>query len=435
MSDWKEKLKQRTDVSHAKRRLPGGMWSSAALLMQKDNIRVSERQILDAVHEDPVFYACLSLIASKVADTDVYTVNSSGEKDLNHPVNDVIQNPNPFHTKFTFFWLLTVYLLSTGSCYIYVQEDGTLLPLSNRQITHKGGKNYVIKLWNTDRREGKLGENLAKVRLPDVREPYLTGAGYGSAIGGELDISKAAREHESAVLHNNARPDMFINFEGVNDDEIKRVQQAWSQKHRGPEGSGQVAFMNAANLSVETLNTSFSDLGLIDLREYSSDVKRRTFGIPPELLGQVENSNRATIESAFYLFSKTVLEPKLNLILSALNTALIPILTNDNVKLECEDVVPEDKDRKMEAMDKFPQAFTVNEARVTAGFEPIEGGDIPLEQGAEEFLPEEKSNPVRKEPLRRKLKDEVPALNSGIPEELHLSDLHRDLIKQENRCE
>lgn len=429
MSSWVQKIKNKAEIVQKKRSIPGGAFGAASILMQKDNIKLSERQILDAVHEDPVFYACLSLISSKIASTDIYVVDQDGQRDRTHSIQQLIEDPNYFHSKFTFFWLLSVYLLSTGSCYLYIQDDGSILPLSSRQITHQGGRDYVIKLWNSDRRKGRLGDNLAKVRLPDVREPYLTGSGYGSSAGAELDISRAAREHESAVLHNNARPDMLVNFDGVSEEQFNAVKQAWKNEHKGSQKSGKIGFFNSAGVSVETLNTSFRDLGFIDLRKHSSDVIRKSFGIPPELLGQVENSNRATIEAAFYLFSKNVLEPKLKLIISALNSNLIPMITDEKIKLSFENVVPEDKDRKMSAMQAFPNAFTVNEARRIAGYKEVEGGDVPLSQEVErmDIKEEEKSQkPINKEPLTRK----IPALNNGIPEDLHLTDLVEELTQK-----
>ena len=437
MSDWVEKLNKLNKNSVNKRSFPGGAWNAATFLMQRDNVGINQREILDAVHEDPVFYSCLSLIASKIAATDIYPVNSEGEIERDHPLQELIDNPNSFHSKFTFLWLLSVYLLATGSCYLYVQADGSVLPLSNRQITHRGGKDYLVKLWSGDSRQARLGDNLAKIRLPDVREPYLSGAGYGTSLGGEIDISRAAREHESSVLHNNARPDMLVNFEGINEEQLAQVRNSWNSTNRGPKNSGKTAFSNGGGLDVKTLNTSFQDLGFIDLRQYSADVKRRTFGIPPELLGQVENSNRATIEAAFYLFAKNVLEPKLKLILSSINSGLLPLLDDvDDVKLDCEDVVPENKDRKLSAMEKFPKAFSINEARRAAGYKPVEGGDVSLasESDSLRVLKSLHGKEKQKSRSRKKLlKEEIPALNSGIPEDIHLYDLTTELNKKQEK--
>lgn len=422
---WHKEIPKRWDRAIFNRQVPSSVNTGTRLLMtlmQKDNRGLSEEEILDAVHDNPLFYAGISLIASQVASTDIYPV-VEGEIDRGHDVAQKLRHPNRFHTEYTFKWIITAYLMALGTAYIYQMDGGSLLPVPPKDVTHLGGLKYHVRLYGNTPKKAVLGENFVKLRLPDLREPYISGSGYGTACASELDIAKAASDHESAVLHSGARPDSIVTIEGATDEQLKKVEEDWNRSHQGANNSGKTGFTNGEGLSIQTLNTSFSDLGFIDLRKYSADVIRQSLGIPPELLGQVENSNRATIEAAFYVFAKGTLEPKLAQIISALNKDLIPLITDDkSVILEHEDVVPEDKEFKKDMMSTFPQAYTINEARELSGDRPVAGGDRPLE-GEQELVIEDEQAPTPERTISKR--SEIPL--NGKADDLILQDLHYDL--------
>ena len=48
------------------------------------------------------------------------------------------------------------------------------------------------------------------------------------------------------------------------------------------------------------------------MRKFLRDTIYQTYGIPPEVLGIIENSNRATADAAMYIYGILVLTPRLN---------------------------------------------------------------------------------------------------------------------------
>jgi HK97 family phage portal protein len=408
-------------------RIFGGL---QVLLLDKSNPEMNERQMLDEFHRSPIFYACVSLIASQVAQADIHVVQG-GEINLQHELCKKLDNPNQFHTRYTFLWLLMAHLLTTGNAYILVLENGDLIPISPDKVTHKTNLSYNVE-FGYQMKSATLGVDLVKITMPDLREPYISGTGYGSTLGREIDISKAAQQHELATLKNNARPDLLVNLQGVQPNDLKSIKESWDRGHRGTDNSGKTAFMSAQGMTAITLGSSFKDLGFIDMREFSNDTIRRTFGIPPELLGKSENSNRSTAETAYYIFAMTVLKPRVLHLVSELNKNLLPLITKDrSVRLGFSEVVPDDKEFNLRVMQTFPTAFTINDVRKLAGFKPIIGGELPsTTQFAEELeeIPEAEQSRRANKPL-------IPMLSIGsMPEELWIAQIEREMKQSKTKC-
>jgi len=106
------------------------------------------------------------------------------------------------------------------------------------------------------------------------------------------------------------------------------------------------------------------------------------FRVSKTILGTAESdTNRATAETADYVFSKRTIKPKMLLIVSYINEYLVPRY-GENLYLTFIDPVPEDKAARTDEMQKAVGSMPVmtqNEARKNfLGLGPITGGDVLL---------------------------------------------------------
>ena len=77
------------------------------------------------------------------------------------------------------------------------------------------------------------------------------------------------------------------------------------------------------------------------------------FGVPREIMGITENSNRATADSAQYIYAKNVLMPRIRAREEAINKQLLPLF-GDGLVWRFDPVVPFDKDfNKAKALDAY----------------------------------------------------------------------------------
>ena len=97
--------------------------------------------------------------------------------------------------------------------------------------------------------------------------------------------------------------------------------------------------------------------------------------MPPELFGKLSSSNRATIDSAEFLFAKHTIEPRLAFILDELEPFCVDAFGLAPDTLRYESPVAEDVTQALECVKARPTAFTDNEVRALAKHKPAPGKD------------------------------------------------------------
>ena len=135
------------------------------------------------------------------------------------------------------------------------------------------------------------------------------------------------------------------------------------------------SFFLPGRVKIDRIGSEYKDLGMNELRKMSRDTILQVYGLSPEVLGVIENSNRATIQAAERFVFKHVIVPKLEIIKDAFNNNLAPEF--GNVKLDFVSPIKEDKEEQIQVMKATPWAFTADEHRQAAGLPKLpEGGDI-----------------------------------------------------------
>jgi HK97 family phage portal protein len=210
---------------------------------------------------------------------------------------------------------------------------------------------------------------------PDPENPYGRGVGVAEALSDELDTDEFASKRTKAFFNNGALPDTIVVLSGAAKEEVERVEASWRGKFQGFWNSGRTQFTNAPNIDVKRLDTTFKDMDLVDLRKQQRDTVIQVFGVPPEVLGVIENSNRATIDSAFFLYASTVLVPRLDRLKAELNAKLVPMF-GDGLELDYESPVPADREFALKVMQLRNTAFTDNEIRDLAKLPAVAGKDV-----------------------------------------------------------
>ena len=119
-----------------------------------------------------------------------------------------------------------------------------------------------------------------------------------------------AAKHMKAFFYNRARPDIIVSGKGLRETRDKAPEQDWIQKLQGFWRTFKPYFISG-EVKVDVIAQNFEHLQLMELRKHVHDTVMQVEGLPPELQGVIENSNRATIDSADYLFSRWTLVPRL----------------------------------------------------------------------------------------------------------------------------
>lgn len=160
--------------------------------------------------------------------------------------------------------------------------------------------------------------------MPNPNDPYR-GLGPVQAILTDLDSVRYSTEWQRNFFLNSAEPGGVIEVpETLGDREYDRLREQWDSGHRGVQKAHRVALLEAG---AKWNGTSFSqrDMQFAELRGVGRDVIMEAFGFPKPILGITEDVNRANAEAAEYLFSKWLVEDRLDRWKDWLNFDILPM--------------------------------------------------------------------------------------------------------------
>lgn len=216
--------------------------------------------------------------------------------------------------------------------------------------------------------------NMLWFRDPSVENPYGRGVGAGRALADELDTDENAAKHVSSFFYNRAMPDMLVGIEGADPDALERAKAKFVDDHEGVIKAHRSAFVGG-KVTVTKLDTSFKDMDLINVRKFSGrDVVIQSLGLSPEMLGILDNSNRATVTEARAMFCENVIIPRLDLVCATLQQ--FAEMFDERLIVAFEDPTPDDLKTILEVAKVNPGTRTENEWRALQGLPAVDGGDV-----------------------------------------------------------
>lgn len=210
------------------------------------------------------------------------------------------------------------------------------------------------------------------IRDPDPANPYTRGVGYGKALADELEADEYASKTVRQLFFNRAQPDFLVFPKGeqatMAKSELLRFEQDWVNRLQGYWRAWKPYFLNR-EVGVHEFEKNFEHLQFTELRNAMRDIVGQTLGIPPELQGIVENSNRATIEAALLIFARIALVPRLEFWRSYYQTCLIPEY-DERLIIDYVTPVTEDREFHLKVATAAPWAMDGNEWRALMGHPP-----------------------------------------------------------------
>jgi SPP1 gp7 family putative phage head morphogenesis protein len=242
-----------------------------------------------------------------------------------------------------------------------------------RSLPSPDDMHYGIQFGRSGKVDKVPVEDVIYFKDVNPADPYGRGVGHARAVADELQANEAASRTIRTRLENNAIPPFVAMPElGVTPPtkpQIERIQESWQQKLAGPSKGGFVHFL-LARFKFEKLAGTFDELQLIPLLENQRNTILQVYGVPPEVFGILNNSNRATIEAAEFLMGKFVLVPRLEFTRSVLQQMLVPEF-DERLILEYESPVADDVAAQNAVMTANSWAFIADELRERAGMEAL----------------------------------------------------------------
>lgn len=334
--------------------------------------------------------AVVDRIASDLANIGgklLYVHEDGTETEItNHRFLDFMEQPNPLYemTSSAIWRLHEIYLLLVGESFFLIERDdhGRPIELWNvpphwvKMTPYLGSPTYTITSPGGLTMTVPVDDMFVMKQLNPL-DPFMRGLGVAESIADEVEIDEYAAKFQKRFFYNDATPPVVFLMPDATDEQRNAFMARWNQKHKGVENSHRAAALSG-NVDVKELGSSDGkNLGFIESRTAMRDAVLEHFGVPREIMGITENSNRATADSAQYIYAKNVLTPRIKMREEAINKQLLPLF-GDNLVWRFDPVIPYDKDfDKAKALDAYNAGLiTKNEARGLLDLPDVDGGDV-----------------------------------------------------------
>lgn len=301
-----------------------------------------------------------------------------------HPIYDLLENPIPSRPDFDGFtirYLTRVWLELQGDCYWVIVRDRLgqpreIYPIPSNWVisapTISTPYFLVLPQGNTASQSLEIApENVVWFKTPNVSQPYARGRGRAEVVGDEIESDEYAAKYGKNFFYNDATPRSVITAPGANSDSVKALKETWNQQFQGVANAQKMGVLGW-DAKLLQLSTSPKEMDFTATRTLLRDMVNQNWQMPPEMMGILENSNRSTIDSAFYLYAKNVLSKRLLRFESFINRQLMPMYDNLHA-IKFDNIIPEDQQFSLTVANAGwdSGAITRGEWRVKVGMEKL----------------------------------------------------------------
>ena len=329
----------------------------------------------------------------------LYRVDEAGEEHelTDHPFLEFWKHPNPLHemSNAALWRLLEIYLKLKGEGYFIIEKDeagrpAELWPVPThcvQQTPYLDHPFYTVRLTSGVIMPVSVDDMFVMKDLNPV-DPFRRGLGQAVALADEIETDEYAAKFQKRFFFNDATPNLVIAMPKSTEEQRKRFRAEWMERFKGVFKSHGVATVNGEAI-INKVGDNMKDMDMVNGRTFLRNAVLEHFGVPREIMGITESSNRATSEAAQYIYAQNVLMPSLLRREEAINEQIIPLFGPDLV-WHFEDIVPRNQEfDKAKAMDGWNAGLmTRDEARELLDLPPDPvGGNVYKATFSDLYLP------------------------------------------------
>jgi HK97 family phage portal protein len=299
------------------RRLTASLFSSGALRVKKvgNQVPIVERyrdglpilqpySIIAAVERDlkqnPFLYTALRKKSDAIASVPFFVERFEGGKWTrvpNHEAEHLIEGANPFMSGFELKKLLVYHKELTGSSYWQIVKVNNkpvflqpLFPQFMRPVPSRD--NFIEKFEYTMDGQNTIflmPDEVFWTKHTDPADPYK-GLSPLQAISGEIQTDLEARRWNKISLSNRGASDVaFIMRSVVTQEDYELARMMIDDRMTGPDNARR-PWVLGGDSDVRPLSYNAVEMDYIDTRKFNRSVIASALGVPPQLIGDSDNS-------------------------------------------------------------------------------------------------------------------------------------------------
>jgi HK97 family phage portal protein len=276
-----------------------------------------------------------------------------------HELYELLENPCPTFPEldgWTLRYLTFAHRRLVGEFFwLKVRADdrrGTivsLLPVPAAWVPKKptvGDHTYLVYPYGVTASKALMvfPQDIVWFKDPDLSDPYGNGRGSIEAIADDIETDEYAAKYQKNYFHNDGMPPFIVSGDGISETGAKQIKATLLERVAGWMHAKEPAVIGGKDIKVTKLGDSAREIDMIESRKFLRDSTLQHNQVPPELYGIIENSNRATIDSAFYLFNKNVITYDLASYERTVNNQLVSVDYGADTVLKHDKVIQEDEE-------------------------------------------------------------------------------------------
>jgi len=276
-------------------------------------------------------FAAVNAIASEVSNIDFRLYQIAGEdhdeKD-DHPLLDLLEGVNEDMTGIELKYVTMAHLELTGNSYWLLDgvtdamgQPRAIYPLHPGRVRVKLDKTtFPYKLSHYEFTiDGKVYKfepyQILHMKWPDPSDPFV-GIGVPQTIPSWIDSDNYAMEYNRKFFINGASVGLYIQTDTNVEANIDRIRKGWNNRQEGVENAHKTPVL-PKGAKLEHTGIPQRDMDFAKLTDATRDRILAAFRVSKTILGAAESdTNRATAETADYVFSKRTVKPKMMLVVS-----------------------------------------------------------------------------------------------------------------------
>ena len=353
--------------------------------------------------ESPTVKAIVSAISNRMAVTPIHVYKKSSSDDgevkerlPNHPVAQLLRQPNKWQTKYDFWADATSAFVRWGRFYAYKSRGSTgpireLIPIHPSNVEPQQDSNYRVTFQVNEAPGNKREYELSQFfHARGASRDFLTGDSPVDDVKQAIALEIMAEKFGATFFQNGALPLMVFNFlEGsagfrtVEQEKefISDFQSAFSgeKAHKAlllPKGLDRPSPIQIEHDKAQFLET----------RQYQRTVIAGAFGVPPHLVGDLSKAHFNNVEQQDQDFTQNVIMPVAQAFEAAMERDLLTDIDRRQgvaIRFNLDSILRADFKSRQEGlkMQREMGVISANDWREIEGLNPREGGDEYWEQG------------------------------------------------------
>lgn len=283
----------------------------------------------------PTVQALVTAISRRISITPVHvfeTSESNGKeikkKLPNHPIAKLLKRPNDWQSTVDYWQDLASSLVRHGK-FISIKGQGNTGPI--RYLWPLKASDVTVKQDDTTRSVSFQYNNndIAMKKIHYIRGPardYFDGDSPVDNIKTAIGLEIACEEYGATFFNNGAIPLLFLKYsQGVKGFRTPEEEQKFVQNfQKSFSGNNRhKAFLLPPGMDTQDVNIENDKAQFLETRKFNQTVIAGAWGVPPHLIGNLENGTYNNVEQQDKDFTLNVIMPYIKAIESAMERDLL----------------------------------------------------------------------------------------------------------------